>query len=491
VADPLLPALLTRCRFPLGGTVVACAVSGGADSLALLILAVAAGLDATAIHVDHGLRAGSADEAQVVEEAAARLGAAFEGRSVIVAPGPNLEARARAARYGALPAGVLTGHTADDLAETMLVNLVRGAGRDGLSPMRPNGRVVRPLLGLRRAETRALCRARGLVPVEDPSNRDPRFTRNRVRHELLPLLEEIGGRDLVPILVRQAQLLGAEAAFLDREAAALDPTDARALAAAPEVLARRAIRAWLRTTDDERHPPTAAEVDRVLAVARGGAVACQVTGDRRVRRSQGRLTLTAGTARPATEAGRGEDPHDLDLDLDAVLIGGRERRQIVIVDYSAEWPRRFEIERERIEAALGPGTGTVEHIGSTAVPGLAAKPIVDILVTVEDVDDEGSYRAPLEGAGYVLRVREPGHRMFRTPRLDVHLHVWSAGSEEAGRILMFRDWLRCHADDRALYARTKRELAGQWPDMNYYAQAKSAVISRIMARAQCEFLGGA
>ncbi len=276
-----------------------CAVSGGADSLALLILAAAAGVEATAIHVDHGLRPGSGDEAGLVKEAASKLGVLFEARAVSVESGPNLEARARMARYAVLPQGVLTGHTADDLAETMLVNLLRGAGLDGLAPMRPNPRVGRPLLGLRRLETRALCRSVGLIPMEDPSNDDRRFTRNRVRHELLPLLAEISGRDPVPILVRQARLLGAEAALLDEWAAQLDPTDARAMADAPDVLARRAIRSWLRTTALEQHPPTAAEVQRVLDVIRGRAGACELSGDRRVRRSKGRLTLQPSSPREA------------------------------------------------------------------------------------------------------------------------------------------------------------------------------------------------
>lgn len=291
MAQPLLPALLARCPFPAPGTPVACAVSGGADSLALLVLAAAAGLEVTAIHVDHGLRPGSVDEAGLVEKAAAQFGARFEARTVTVGRGPNLEARARTARYAVLPEGVLTGHTADDRAETMLVNLLRGAGLDGLAPMRPNPRVSRPLLALRRHETTALCRSVGLTPLEDPSNDDRRFTRNRVRHELLPLLAEISGRDPVPILVRQSQLLGAEATLLDQWADRLDPTDARAMAAAPDVLARRAIRTWLRTTALEHHPPTAAEVQRVLDVIRGRAGACELSGDRRVARSKGRLTL--------------------------------------------------------------------------------------------------------------------------------------------------------------------------------------------------------
>jgi tRNA(Ile)-lysidine synthase len=292
VADPSTSTLLARCDFPPAGTLVSCAVSGGSDSLALLILAVAAGLTTTAIHVDHGLRSGSAREAALVEQAAATVGAHFDRRSIAVEPGPNLEARARLARYGALPDGVMTGHTADDLAETVLVNLIRGAGLDGLSPMRSHDRVARPILRLRRAETRALCAAYGLSWFEDPSNDDLRFTRNRVRRQLLPLLAEIGGRDPVPILVRQSELLGGEADLLDAWAAAVDPTDARALAAAPAPLARRAIRAWLQATDAEAHPPSAAEVERVLEVARCQVTACQLSGNRRVERSKGRLTLT-------------------------------------------------------------------------------------------------------------------------------------------------------------------------------------------------------
>lgn len=284
--------LLERCDFPPAARPVACAVSGGADSLALLILAVAAGLEVTAIHVDHGLREGSAGEALVVEAAATSFGATFASQSVTVPPGPNLEARAREARYRALPEGVMTGHTADDLAETMLVNLLRGAGIDGLSPMRRSGRVVRPLLRLRRAETVALCAASGLCPVEDPSNTDRRFTRNRVRHDLLPLMADIAGRDPVPILVRQAGFLGEEASLLDDLAGRLDPTDARALRSGPEAVARRAIRNWVRCGAPEHHPPSAADVERILEVVRGQATACQLSGGRSVRRSGGRLTIT-------------------------------------------------------------------------------------------------------------------------------------------------------------------------------------------------------
>jgi tRNA(Ile)-lysidine synthase len=291
-ASPLLGQVLPRCRFPEKGTSVDCAVSGGADSLALLVLAVVAGLHVTAIHVDHGLRPESAAEAAHVEEVARRFGAVFVARRVAVPPGPNLEARARRARYDALPDGVLTGHTADDQAETVLLNLLRGAGVDGLAGMRANRGVLRPLVGLRRSETRALCRELGLRALEDPTNADLRFTRNRIRHQLLPCLADIGHRDPVPILSRQAELLADESTLLDDLAGAIDPTDAKALSAAPPALARRAVRQWLRSSGGpERHPPSAAEVDRVLRVARGTVVACQLTGGREVRRSAGRLRL--------------------------------------------------------------------------------------------------------------------------------------------------------------------------------------------------------
>jgi tRNA(Ile)-lysidine synthase len=264
---------------------VTCAVSGGADSLALLVLAVAAGCRTTAVHVDHGLRPGSETEAELVARAATRVGAGFRAEAVRVRSGPNLEARARQARYSVLPPDVLTGHTADDQAETVLLNLLRGAGLDGLAGMRPG--VRRPLLGLRRRETEALCRAEGLTPLVDPSNADPSFRRNRVRHELLPLCDALAERDVAAVIARQAGLLREEADLLDQLAAALDPTDAAVLAAAPPALARRALRRWL----GGDHPPDSATVERVLAVVRGEARAADAGGGRRVARTGGRLRI--------------------------------------------------------------------------------------------------------------------------------------------------------------------------------------------------------
>jgi tRNA(Ile)-lysidine synthase len=293
---PGTAALLARCRFPPPPAPVVCAVSGGPDSLALLALAVAAGLDVQAVHVDHGIRPAGRDEAAVVEQASARLGAGFERLAVTVPPGPDLEARARAARYEALPHGVLTGHTADDQAETLLLNLLRGSGLDGLGGMRPDGSgpraARRPLLALRRWETEAFALALGLQPVHDPSNADLRFRRNRVRHELMPTLAAVAGRDPVPLLARTARLLAADAVYLTTVAATLDPTDVVALRHAPRPVASRALRGWLRQERaDGLHPPSAAELERVWDVVEGRAKACELAGGRRVSRSAGRLRL--------------------------------------------------------------------------------------------------------------------------------------------------------------------------------------------------------
>ncbi len=284
---------LARSTFPSAGTAVTAAVSGGADSLALLVLAVRAGCVVTAVHVDHGLRPGSADEADVVAAAATRYGASFRAERVRVEAGANLEARARQARYAVLPEAVMTGHTTDDQAETVLLHLLRGAGLDGLAAMTPGTR--RPILGLRRADTVALCRLEGLVPVRDPSNTDPAFRRNRVRHEVLPLLDDVADRDVVPLLARLAEHARDAADHLEAEAraAALDATDAQALRDAPVILARLVIRDWLRTIDAEAYPPDSATVERVLAVARGGAIGTDVGGGWRVARTAGRLRLVA------------------------------------------------------------------------------------------------------------------------------------------------------------------------------------------------------
>jgi len=163
---------------------------------------------------------------------------------------------------------------------------------------------------------------------------------------------------------------------------------------------------------------------------------------------------------------------------------------IELVDYDAEWPRLFEREAERVRSALGSHVLQFEHAGSTSIPGLVAKPRIDMILVVADSADEPAYVEPLEAAGYVLRIREPDwfeHRLLRGPDTDVNLHVFSAGCPEIDRMLLFRDHLRTDAADRELYARTKRELAGrEWRYVQNYADAKTAVVEEILARAAAD-----
>jgi GrpB-like predicted nucleotidyltransferase (UPF0157 family) len=176
---------------------------------------------------------------------------------------------------------------------------------------------------------------------------------------------------------------------------------------------------------------------------------------------------------------------DRDAYLDRVLIRGREPATIRIVDYDTRWPGRFQRIAEAVRRALGEKALAVEHIGSTSVPGLAAKPIIDVVLTVSDVTDEAAYVPPLEGVGFVLRVREREHRMLRTPARDVHVHVYEPDRGEVRDYLDLRDWLRVSPEDRELYAATKRRLARQrWGDMNDYADAKTDVVLAILGRAR-------
>jgi len=172
------------------------------------------------------------------------------------------------------------------------------------------------------------------------------------------------------------------------------------------------------------------------------------------------------------------------------LIGGAEKVEIRILDYDPNWAREFERHASVIGRALSNTALQIEHIGSTSVPGLAAKPIIDVLVVVADAANESAYLPQLEAAGYVLRVREPDwheHRMFRTPEKNAHVHVYSAGCPEIARNLIFRDHLRQNSEDRRRYEQTKRALAAQeWLDMNDYATAKTDVIESIIAAAPAE-----
>jgi GrpB-like predicted nucleotidyltransferase (UPF0157 family) len=162
--------------------------------------------------------------------------------------------------------------------------------------------------------------------------------------------------------------------------------------------------------------------------------------------------------------------------------------RILIVDYNPQWPALFGREADRIRAAVGRRALRIEHTGSTSVPGLVAKPIIDMLLQVTDSADEDAYVPALETAGYVLRIRETNwheHRMFKGPDTEIHLHVFSSGCPEIDRMLIFRDWLRSSAADRDLYSRTKLALAQkEWKYGQNYADAKTGVIEEIFARAR-------
>ncbi len=161
---------------------------------------------------------------------------------------------------------------------------------------------------------------------------------------------------------------------------------------------------------------------------------------------------------------------------------------IRLEEYDPGWPRLFEREAARVRAALGERVLRLEHVGSTSVPGLAAKPLIDMLLVVPDSADEAAYVPALEAAGYVLRIREPDwhqHRLFKGPDTDINLHVFSPGCPEIRRMLLFRDWLRTHDGDRRRYEQAKRELAGrEWKYVQNYADAKTAVVEEIIARAE-------
>jgi GrpB-like predicted nucleotidyltransferase (UPF0157 family) len=161
---------------------------------------------------------------------------------------------------------------------------------------------------------------------------------------------------------------------------------------------------------------------------------------------------------------------------------------IALAEYDPDWPRLFEREAARIRAALGERALQTVHVGSTSVPGLAAKPTIDIVLVVVDSRDEPAYVPDLEAHGYVLRIREPDwfeHRVFKGPDTNVNLHVFSRGCSEVKVMLDFRDWLRENDADRELYESAKRELAAQeWKYVQSYADAKTAVVTEINARAQ-------
>jgi GrpB-like predicted nucleotidyltransferase (UPF0157 family) len=186
------------------------------------------------------------------------------------------------------------------------------------------------------------------------------------------------------------------------------------------------------------------------------------------------------------------DPNDIaayDEDMAKTWVGPPPtlRTRIEIHDYDPEWPRLFEREAARVRSVLGDRIVRLEHAGSTSVPGLPAKPIIDMVLELPDSSDEPAYLPDMEAAGYTLVIREPEwfeHRVFKGPDTNINLHVFTAGSREVERMLRFRDWLRSNPADLELYVRTKRELAARdWKYVQQYADAKSAVVQEIMARA--------
>jgi GrpB-like predicted nucleotidyltransferase (UPF0157 family) len=176
-------------------------------------------------------------------------------------------------------------------------------------------------------------------------------------------------------------------------------------------------------------------------------------------------------------------------EIEAATVGEliAHNATIHLAEYDPLWPALYEREAERIRGALDDAALQLDHVGSTSVPGLAAKPQIDMVLVVANSADEAAYVPRLEAAGYVLRIREPNwfeHRLFKGPDTNVNLHTFSNGCEEVDRMLAFRDWLRTHDDDRELYESAKRELAArEWRHVQNYADAKSAVVQDIMARA--------
>jgi GrpB-like predicted nucleotidyltransferase (UPF0157 family) len=184
-----------------------------------------------------------------------------------------------------------------------------------------------------------------------------------------------------------------------------------------------------------------------------------------------------------------------DEQLAAVTVGGLQRLDgpVVLAEPDPGWPAQYEAEAAQLRAILGDRVLRLEHVGSTSVPGLPAKPIIDLLLVVGDPADEDAYVAPLEAAGYTLRIREPDwhqHRMLRGPRIMINLHVFGPDSPEIPRMLAFRDWLRANDDERDLYGDAKRELAARrWDYLQRYADAKGEVIEAIIARARAAGYG--
>lgn len=281
-------ALLSRCHFSFnpGTAQLELAVSGGADSVAMLLLAYLYSPKIRVWHLDHSLRSTSAKEADFVRTLCKSLEISFEIKKANIPEGPNLEERAREVRRSSFISGVATGHTADDLSETLLINLMRGSGVRGLGSISISSE--HPIIDLRRSETEQVCSAAEISVISDESNLDARFVRNRVRNEVIPLLNDVARRDVTPIFVRTAQLFQLVSQYLSEQSVLIDPTDAKELAASDPILAMEAVRRWL--LDDKGHSISYDLAREIIAVARGDKGAVDIPGGIRVRRSKGRLS---------------------------------------------------------------------------------------------------------------------------------------------------------------------------------------------------------
>jgi GrpB-like predicted nucleotidyltransferase (UPF0157 family) len=193
--------------------------------------------------------------------------------------------------------------------------------------------------------------------------------------------------------------------------------------------------------------------------------------------------------RAVTRREHASDRSDHDDYMSAVTVGARRRVDgpIHLAEYDTDWAVLYEREAARVRGILGDRVLLLEHVGSTSVPGLPAKPIIDMLLVVADSADESAYVPAMEAAGYAVRIREPDwheHRLFKGPDTDINLHTFSEGSTEIARMIAFRDRLRTHDDERERYLATKRELAARhWVYVQDYADAKGEVVESIIERA--------
>lgn len=274
----LKQSLLEKTLFPSPGAQFSIAVSGGADSTALLVLATYAGLDVTVYHVNHQIRKESDAEEIVVENLAKRYGAKFVVKRVKVAPGANLEARLRKARFSVLPENIATAHTMDDQVETILINLIRGCGLKGLSGMELSYK--HPMLEIRRSEALKVCEIEGIEPIRDPTNFDMRFSRNRVRYELIPLLNSIAKRDVVPIIARMAKILRQDWDLVESIIESQIQFYEKNLDSAPLPIMRRIVKKQV--SDDRYYWPSNGDIERIVEMIKVHKPAVMISNNRKV-----------------------------------------------------------------------------------------------------------------------------------------------------------------------------------------------------------------